>query len=147
MAGSGGWRSAFDDERVVLPCGSSSSIYGGTGPPLQRWRGCTVLVGTTACGHGKRDLEGGPLRRMTRASVMADSVLHPRQAAAYTRGLHGKDHQITKIQSYNASYDPLAYQLFFPRGEPRWHTDILKTKFRYEDVHAESARKKIKGFP
>jgi hypothetical protein len=37
-------------------------------------------------GHGKCDLEGGPLQRTTRASAMADGVLHPRQAAAYTRG-------------------------------------------------------------
>jgi hypothetical protein len=60
--------------------------------------------------------------------------------------LHGKDCQITRIQSYNASYDPLAYPLFFPRGELGWHTDISKTKFRYEDVLAESARKN-KGVP
>jgi hypothetical protein len=31
--------------------------------------------------------------------------------------LHGNDRQITRIQSYNASYDPLSYPLFFPRGE------------------------------
>jgi hypothetical protein len=36
MGGSGGWRSVFDDERVILPCGSSSSIYGGAGPPPLR---------------------------------------------------------------------------------------------------------------
>jgi hypothetical protein len=30
--------------------------------------------------------------------------------------LHKKDRQITKIQSYNASCDPLSYPLFFPRG-------------------------------
>jgi hypothetical protein len=59
--------------------------------------------------------------------------------------LHGNDRQITRIQSYNASYDPLSYPLFFPRGEPGWHTDIPKTKFRYEDVLAESARKKTMG--
>jgi hypothetical protein len=39
----------------------------------------------------------------------------------------------------------LSYPLFFPRGEPGWHTDILKAKFRYEDVLAESARKKTMG--
>jgi hypothetical protein len=27
--------------------------------------------------------------------------------------LHGKDQQITRIQSYNVSYDPLSYPLFF----------------------------------
>jgi hypothetical protein len=59
--------------------------------------------------------------------------------------LHGNDRQITRIQSYNASYDPLSYPLFFPRGEPRWHTDIPKTKFRYKDVLVESARKKTSG--
>jgi hypothetical protein len=59
--------------------------------------------------------------------------------------LHGNDRQITRIQSYNASYDPLSYPLFFPRGESGWHTDIPKTKFRYEDVLAESARKKTMG--
>jgi hypothetical protein len=59
--------------------------------------------------------------------------------------LHGNNRQITRIQSYNASYDPLSYPLFFPRGELGWHTDIPKTKFRYEDVLAESARKKTMG--
>jgi hypothetical protein len=59
--------------------------------------------------------------------------------------LHRKDQQITRIQSYNTSYDPLSYPLFFPRGEPGWHADILKTKFRYEDVLAESARRKTRG--
>jgi hypothetical protein len=56
--------------------------------------------------------------------------------------LYGNDRQITRIQSYNASYDPLSYPLFFPRDEPGWHTDIPKTKFRYEDVLVKSARKK-----
>jgi hypothetical protein len=59
--------------------------------------------------------------------------------------LHGNNRQITRIQSYNASYDPLSYPIFFPRGEPRWHTDILKTKLRYEDVLVESSRKKTMG--
>jgi hypothetical protein len=59
--------------------------------------------------------------------------------------LHGNDRQIIRIQSYNASYDPLSYPLFFPRGEPGWHTDIPKTKFRYKDVLAESARRKTRG--
>jgi hypothetical protein len=59
--------------------------------------------------------------------------------------LHGKDRQITRIQSYNISYDPLSYPLFFPRGEPGWHADIPKTKFRYEDVLVESARRKTRG--
>jgi hypothetical protein len=59
--------------------------------------------------------------------------------------LHGNNQQITRIQSYNASYDPLSYPLFFPRGEPGWHTDIPKTKFRYKDELVESARKKIMG--
>jgi hypothetical protein len=59
--------------------------------------------------------------------------------------LHGNDQQVTRIQSYNASYDHLSYPLFFPRGELGWHTDIPKTKFRYEGVLAESARKKTMG--
>jgi hypothetical protein len=59
---------------------------GGAGPPHLRRRGYTMLVGTAARGRGRRDLKGGPLRRATRASVMAGGVLHPRQAAAYTRG-------------------------------------------------------------
>jgi hypothetical protein len=59
--------------------------------------------------------------------------------------LHGKDRQITRIQSYNASYDPLSYPLFFPRGEPGWHIDISKSKFKYEDVLAESTRRKTRG--
>jgi hypothetical protein len=58
--------------------------------------------------------------------------------------LHGNNRQITRIQSYNASYDPLSYPLFFPRGEPGWHTDIPK-KFKYEDVLVEYARKKTSG--
>jgi hypothetical protein len=65
----------------------------------------------------------------------------------FNRGvcLHGKDRQITRIQSYDASYDHLSYPLFFPRGEPGWHANIPKTKFNYEDVFAESARKRIRG--
>jgi hypothetical protein len=59
--------------------------------------------------------------------------------------LYGNGRQIIRIQSYNASFDSLSYPLFFPRGEPGWHTDILKAKFRYEDVLAESARKKTMG--
>jgi hypothetical protein len=59
--------------------------------------------------------------------------------------LHQNNQQITRIQSYNASYDPLSYPLFFPRGEPWWHTDILKTKFRYKDMLLEYARKKTSG--
>jgi hypothetical protein len=59
--------------------------------------------------------------------------------------VHGNDRQITRIQSYNASYDPLSYPLFFHRGELGWHTAILKTKFRYEGVLVESARKKTSG--
>jgi hypothetical protein len=79
------------------------------------------------------------------ATIWVEGQGHLRQ---FDRGicLHGNDRQIICIQSYNASYDPLAYPLFFPRGEPGWHTDIPKTKFRYEDVHAESTRKKTKGF-
>jgi hypothetical protein len=73
--------------------------------PLQR-RGCSVLIGTVAHGRGRRDLKGGPILHMTRASMMVSGVLHPRQlrvvssflrydrwrpdleqqAAAYTRG-------------------------------------------------------------
>jgi hypothetical protein len=59
---------------------------GGTGSPRLRQRGCEVLVGTATHERGRRDLNGGPLRRATRASVMAGGVLHPRQAVAYTRG-------------------------------------------------------------
>jgi hypothetical protein len=59
--------------------------------------------------------------------------------------LHQNNQQITRIQSYNASYDSLSYPLFFPRGEPWWHTDIPKTKFRYKDVLLEYARKKTSG--
>jgi hypothetical protein len=59
--------------------------------------------------------------------------------------LHENDQQITRIQSYNASYYPLPCPPFFARGEPGWHTNILKTKFRYEDMLAESARKKTMG--
>jgi hypothetical protein len=59
--------------------------------------------------------------------------------------LYGKDRQITRIQSYNASYDSLSYPLFFPQGEPGWHADIPKTKFKYEDVLAKSARRKTRG--
>jgi hypothetical protein len=45
-----------------------------------------VLVGMVAHRRGRRDLEGGPLQRATRASAMVGDVLHPRQAAAYVRG-------------------------------------------------------------
>jgi hypothetical protein len=61
--------------------------------------------------------------------------------------LHGKDRQITRVQSYDASYDILSYPLFFPREEPGWHANIPKTRFNYEDVLAKSARKKNKGCP
>jgi hypothetical protein len=47
MVGSGRWRSAFDDERIVLLCGSSSSIYDGVGPPL--WQ-CGPLLNLRWCG-------------------------------------------------------------------------------------------------
>jgi hypothetical protein len=64
-------------ERVLL-------LYGGSaGPPHIQRHGCMVHVGTAACGRGRRGLEGGPLYRTTQALV--GSVLHPRQAAAYTR--------------------------------------------------------------
>jgi hypothetical protein len=59
--------------------------------------------------------------------------------------LHGKDQQITRIQSCNASYGPLSYPLFFPRGEPGWYADIPKTKFKYEDVLVESATRKTRS--
>jgi hypothetical protein len=62
-------------------------LYGGkAGPPRLRRHGCTVLVGMAARGRGRHDLEGGPLRCITRASVLVGDVLHSWQAAAYTRG-------------------------------------------------------------
>jgi hypothetical protein len=63
------WRveMAFDDECVILPCGSSSSIYDGAGPPLlQRWRGSsspTTAWIHDACRHsGPRAWEARPQR-------------------------------------------------------------------------------------
>jgi hypothetical protein len=35
--------------------------------------------------------------------------------------------------------------LFFPWGEPGWHADIPKNKFKYGDVLAESVRRKTRG--
>jgi hypothetical protein len=95
MAGSGEWRSAFDDERVILPCGSSSSIYGGVGPPhLWWWSGSSSPTTAWMCGAcrhgGPRAWEARPRRQplwhVTRASTMVGGVLHSRQAPMYTRG-------------------------------------------------------------
>jgi hypothetical protein len=67
MAGSDGWRSAFDNERVILPCRSSSSIYGGAAPPLRWWRGSfstTVAWMRGACRHdGPRAWEVRPQKQ------------------------------------------------------------------------------------
>jgi hypothetical protein len=59
---------------------------GGAGPPRLQRHGCVMLVCTAARRRGRRDLKEAPLRHTTRASVMAGGVLHPQQAAAYTRG-------------------------------------------------------------
>jgi hypothetical protein len=74
------------------------------------------------------------------AAVWVESQDQLRQ---FNRGvcLHKKDRQMPRIQSN----DPLSYPLFFPRGEPGWHANILKTRFNYEDVLAESTRKKTRG--
>jgi hypothetical protein len=53
---------------------------GGAGPPRLRRHGCTVLVGTAARGRARHDLEGGPPPMRN-----TGDVLHPWQAAAYTR--------------------------------------------------------------
>ncbi|KAJ1259914.1 hypothetical protein BS78_10G192200, partial [Paspalum vaginatum] len=40
--------------------------------------------------------------------------------------LYGNNRQKYGIRSYHASYDPLSYPLFFPRGEVGWHVGIPK---------------------
>jgi hypothetical protein len=79
MAVSGGWRSAFDDERVVLPCRSSSSIYGGAGPPpLRRWHESSSP--TAAWMHGACR-HGGPwgMGSATSKAAPSSARLEPRQ--------------------------------------------------------------------
>jgi hypothetical protein len=84
MPGSSGWRSTFDNEHVILPCGSSSLIYGGTGPP-PLWRWCGSSSPTTmwmhgACRHGgPRAWEARPQRQPppTRHSGLSDGRRRP----------------------------------------------------------------------
>nr|KAJ0217026.1 hypothetical protein LSAT_V11C300129850 [Lactuca sativa] len=38
------------------------------------------------------------------------------------------------IQSYLGCYDPLCYPLFFPNGESRWHSNILRHGFPINNI-------------
>lgn len=53
--------------------------------------------------------------------------------------LYGNNKQKYGIQSYHASYDPLSYPLFFPRGEVGWHTGIPKYGISVDTVNAAHA--------
>lgn len=52
------------------------------------------------------------------------------------------------IRSYHASYDPLSYPLFFPRGEIGWHPDIPKCGVSEDQIMAaRAARGHSEGNP
>ncbi|KAJ1270014.1 hypothetical protein BS78_06G022100 [Paspalum vaginatum] len=53
--------------------------------------------------------------------------------------LYGNNKQEYGIWSYHASYDPLAYPLFFPRGESGWHSGIPKKRVCLDAVNAACA--------
>lgn len=38
--------------------------------------------------------------------------------------MYGKSDYSQNIQYYYSCYDPLSYPLFFPNGEPGWHSNI-----------------------
>jgi hypothetical protein len=40
--------------------------------------------------------------------------------------LYGNDNEFYSIKPHHGCYDPLAYPLFFPRGELGWHSGIPK---------------------
>ena len=42
--------------------------------------------------------------------------------------VYGRSEGTHTIQSHYSCYDPLAYPLFHPNGEPGWHDDIMRAK-------------------
>jgi hypothetical protein len=58
--------------------------------------------------------------------------------------LQGKDRSIHGIRSYHGCYDPLAYPLFFPRGELGWHNMIPKVGVSMSEVNAARAIRKAR---
>lgn len=62
--------------------------------------------------------------------------------------LYGNNKEKYGLRSYHASYDPLSYPLFFPRGEIRWHPDIPKHGVPEDEVMAaHAARGHSQGTP
>jgi len=53
--------------------------------------------------------------------------------------LYGNNKQKYGIRSYHASYDPLSYPLFFPRGEFGWHSGLAKYGVSLSEVAAARA--------
>ncbi|KAI3707351.1 hypothetical protein L6452_25793 [Arctium lappa] len=48
--------------------------------------------------------------------------------SAYKRSIvvYGRSDYSQYIKSYFSCYDPLSYPLFFPNGEPGWHSNIQR---------------------
>ncbi|GJR98056.1 uncharacterized protein Tco_0270230 [Tanacetum coccineum] len=56
--------------------------------------------------------------------------------SAYKRDIvvYGRSDYPTQIQPHFASYDPLSYVLFFPKGEPGWHSKIPRVGVSIDEI-------------